>query len=101
MHVGAPSITELTFDRESRTLTCTSTGGPATTFTWTKDGAVISFNGTFQQTKRVVDATRGIYQNILTIAQSVAEHNVYGLYNCMVETPIGHSNRTLRYLGKQ
>ena len=62
---------------------------------------MITPNGTFQQTKRVVDATRGIYQNILTIAQSVAEHNVYGLYSCMVETPIGHSNRTLRYLGKQ
>ena len=101
MYVGAPNITELTFEKVSRTLTCTSTGGPANTVTWTKDGAVITPIGTFQQTKRVVDATRGIYQNILTIAQSVAEHNVYGLYSCMVETPIGHSNRTLRYFGKQ
>ena len=101
MYVGAPNITELTFEKVSRTLTCTSTGGPATTVTWRKDRTVISLNGTFQQTKRVLDATRAIYQNILTIAQSVAEHTVYGLYSCMVETPIGQSNRTHRYFGKQ
>ena len=36
-----PMSVRLTFDRGSRTLNCTSTGGPATTLTWTKDGAVI------------------------------------------------------------
>ena len=44
----------------------------------------------FQPTKRAVNAARGIYLNILTIAQSVAEH---GLYSCMVENSWGSSNR--------
>ena len=97
---GRPNITELKFDRESRTFTCNYTGGPATNITWRRDKVVISPNATHQQTQIVVDAIRGIYQNILTIAQSVAEHNVYGLYSCVVENPIGRSNRTHRYLGK-
>ena len=97
---GGPNITEFKFDRESRTFTCTSTGGPATNVTWRRDGLLITHNATHQQTKMVVDATRGIYQNILTIAQSVAEHNVYGLYSCMVENSLGISNRTEKYSGE-
>ena len=61
---------------------------------------MIILNGTFQQMQMVADATKGIYQNILTIAQSLAEHNVYGLYSCMVENLMGSSNRTNRYSGK-
>ena len=44
----------------------------------------------FQPTKRVVNAARGIYLNILIISQSVAEH---GLYSCTVENSWGSSNR--------
>ena len=44
----------------------------------------------FQPTKRAVNAVRGIYLNILTIAQSAAEH---GLYSCTVENSWGSSNR--------
>ena len=100
-HAGAPNVTGLTFDRESRTLTCTSTGGPATTVTWTKDGAVITPNTTHQQTQMIVDSVEGIYQNTLTIAQSVTERNIYDTrYNCMVENSRGKSNRTMYLYGK-
>ena len=99
-HAGAPNVTELTFDRESKTLTCTSTGGPATTVTWTKDGAVITPNTTHQQTQMIVDTVGGIYRNTLTIAQSVAGHNLYGLYSCMVENSRGSSNRSEFCYGK-
>ena len=97
---GAPNVTELTLDRESRTLTCTSTGGPATTVTWTKDGAVITPSTTHQQTQMIVDTVGGIYQNTLTIAQSVTGDNLYGLYSCMVENSRGSSNRTVYFYGK-
>ena len=100
LHVGAPNVTELTFDRESRTLTCTSTGGPATTVTWTKDGAVITPSTTHQQTQMIVDSVEGTYQNTLTIAQSVTGDNLYGLYSCMVENSRGSSNKTVYYYGK-
>ena len=99
--VGAPNVTGLTFDRESRTLTCTSTGGPATIVTWTKDGAVIAPSTTHQQTQMIVDNVEGIYQNTLTIAQSVAARNIYDTsYNCMVENSRGKSNRTMYLYGK-
>ena len=93
--IGTPNITGLTFDGQSRTLTCTSTGGRATNVTWTKDGTVITPSTAFQQTKRVGNAARGIYHNILNIAQSVAER---GLYGCMVENSWGSSNRIELYI---
>ena len=99
-HAGAPNVTELTLDRESRTLSCTSTGGPATTVTWTKDGAVITPNTTHQQTQMIVDTVGGIYQNTLTIAQSVTGENLYGLYSCTVENSRGSSNRIEYFYGK-
>ena len=99
-HAGAPNVTELTLDRESRTLTCTSTGGPATTVTWTKDGAVITPSTTHQQTQMIANTTEGIYQNTLTIAQSVTGGNLYGLYSCTVENSRGSSNRTVYFYGK-
>ena len=40
-------LTTLSFNNQSRTLTCTSTGGPATTVTW-RDGAVIALSATYQ-----------------------------------------------------
>ena len=100
MHAGAPDVTRLTFDRESRTLTCTSTGGPATTVIWTKDGAVITPSTTHQQTQMIVDTVGGIYQNNLTIAQSVARDNFHGLYSCMAKNSWGTSNRTQYVYGK-
>ena len=92
---GRPNITEFKFDRESRTLTCTSTGGPATNVTWTKDGAVITPSTTHQQTQMIVDTVRSIYQNKL----SVAEH-LNGLYSCTVENSRGSSNRSEFLYGK-
>ena len=97
---GRPCVTKLTIDKESRTLNCTSTGGPVTTVTWTKDGAVITPNTTHQQTQTIVDTVKGIYQSTLTIAQSVTGENLYGLYSCMVGNSRGSSERRDRYSGK-
>ena len=93
--IGTPNITGLTVDGQTRTLTCSSTGGRTINVTWTKDGAVITPSAAFQQTKRVINASQGIYHNILTIAQSVAER---GLYSCMVENSRGSSNRIELYI---
>ena len=54
-------------------------------------------NATHQQTQMIVDTVRGIYQNTLTIAQSVTGDNLYGLYSCMVENLRGSSNRTASF----
>ena len=94
-HTGSPNITSLTFNGSSNTLTCTSTGGPATTITWRKDGVVITLNGTYQQTKTVVDPVEGTYQTVLTIDPSVGQSDIVGTYNCTVENDRGASSRTV------
>ena len=96
---GFPWATYLRYDSQSRTLTCTSTGGPATTVTWKRDGAVITINATHQQTKRVVDPVMGIYQTVLTISPSVSQSDIAGLYSCTVENVRGRSSRIVLISG--
>ena len=95
IHTGSPNVTNLTFDDESRTLTCTSTGGPASTVTWRRDGVVITPNATHQQTKRLVDSVNGTYQTVLTINSSVSQDDIVGTYNCTVENIRGESSETV------
>ena len=97
---GSPSVTSLRYDNQSRTLTCTSTGGPATTVTWRRDGVVITLNATYQQTKRVVDPVAGTYQTVLTIDPSVGQSNIVGSYNCTVENVRGRSSTTVSANGE-
>ena len=94
-HAGSPNVTSLTFDVLSTTLTCTSTGGPATTVTWRRDGVVITLNDTHQQTKRIVDAVNGTYQTVLTIDPSMGWSDIEGTYNCTVENDRGESSGTV------
>ena len=89
---GFPWATYLRYDSQSNTLTCTSTGGPATTVTWRRNGSVITINATHQQTKRVVDPVMGIYQTVLTIDSSVSQSDIAGLYSCTVENVRGRSS---------
>ena len=92
---GSPTVTSLTFDDQSRTLTCTSTGGPATNVTWSRDGVAITLNTTYQQTKRLVDPVNGTYQTVLTIDPSVGQSDIVGTYNCTVENVRGNSTETV------
>ena len=100
IYAGSPTVTNLTFDGQSRTLTCTSTGGPATTVTWRRDGVVITLNATCQQTKRVVDPVNGTYQTILTIDPSVGWSDIEGTYNCTVKNVRGESSQTVVVSGE-
>ena len=54
-------MTSLGYDNQSRTLACNSTGGPATTVTWSRNGIVITLNPIHQQTKRIVDSFASTY----------------------------------------
>ena len=100
IYAGSPNVTNLTFDDKSRTLTCTSTGGPATTVTWRRDGVVITLNDTHQQTKRVVGPGNGTYQTVLTINSSVDQSDIVGTYNCTVENIRGDSSGTVVVSGE-
>ena len=100
VHTGIPNVTTFTFNGLSRTLTCTSTGGPPTTVTWRRDGAVITVNATYQQTKRVVDPIAGTYQTVLTIDPSVGQSGIVGTYNCTVENARGESSKMVVVTGE-
>ena len=52
------------FDRNSTTLTCTSTGGPPTTVTWRKNGVLVDLS-LYEQSQRLVDAMEATYQSVL------------------------------------
>ena len=95
IHAGSPNVTNLTFDDQSRTLTCTFTGGPPTNVTWRRDGVVITLNTTYQQTTRVVNPVNGTYQTLLTIDPSVGWSDIVGTYNCTVENVRGESSKTV------
>ena len=95
LHAGSPSVTSLTVNNQTRTFTCISTGGPATTVTWTRDGAVITLNATHQQTKRIIDNSTSTYQTVLTIDPSVSQSVFAGLYRCTVENARGSSSRAV------
>ena len=99
IHAGSPSGISLTFDPKSNTLTCTSTGGPATTVTWRRDGVVITLNATHQQTKSLVYPDKGTYQTVLTIDPSVGQQSIVGTYNCTVENVRGESSKALVVTG--
>ena len=97
VHTGSPNVTGLTFDG---TLTCTSTGGPATTVTWRRDGVLITLNATYQQTKRLVDNVTSTYQTVLTIDPSVGWSKIAVTYNCTVENDRGKSSETVVVRGE-
>ena len=87
-YTGSPNVADLTFNHQSNSLTCTSTGGPATNVTWRKDGVVITLNATYQQTQILTDNTTATYQTVLTIDPLVG---IAGTYNCTVENVRGRS----------
>ena len=68
------------FDRNSTTLTCTSTGSPPTTVTWRKNGVPVDLF-LYEQSKRLVDAVEATYQNVL-FNENVT--NFVGTFTCEV-----------------
>ena len=61
------------------TLTCVSTGGPATTVTWTRDGAAVSNDANYVFTKTVTNQVTATYSNVLIVTGREP-----GSYQCSV-----------------
>ena len=64
-----PAIDDLTYDEESRTLTCVSTGSPATTVSWMRDGLSIDDSTGYTLTQTVTDRASSTYSNVLTVSE--------------------------------
>ena len=60
-------------------LTCVSTGGPATTVTWTRNGNNVSYDATHVLTQTVTDQLSITYSNVLIVTKREP-----GSYQCSV-----------------
>ena len=74
----------------SFTLTCISTGGPATTVTWTRDSTTVS-----EGTETVLnDPVTAQYTHILTVTEGIA-----GLYTCRITNNVSAVSAELTVQG--
>ena len=92
-----PSIIHLgfTYGFISSTLTCISTGSPATNVTWMRDGQPLTLNGsTYQLTQTVANRKLSTYENVLTINRATSDI-IGNIYNCTVINALDKVSRTL------
>ena len=79
------------------TVTCNSTGSPATKVIWTFNGKQMSSKsetGLYKTSKKLVDRHTSSYVNTITIDGSLED--VVGVYSCRVENELGSSNVTTK-----
>ena len=77
---------EITFQLEDAdppvfNLTCTSTGGPATTVSWRRDGTLLSDDNTYSITSELTDGTTATYTHTVTVTG-----RLLGEYQCNVSS---------------
>ena len=79
------------------TLTCISTGGPATTVSWTVNNSAVTENSTHNITSQILtDAERATYNHTLTVTG-----RIIGDYECTVSNnKPSSSSRILTVVGK-
>ena len=72
VHIAPISISSLDHGSsgDNFTITCTSTGSPATSVTWTRDGTPLTTDGVAYQTLR--DGTTATYDNYLVVDEGPA-----------------------------
>ena len=83
------------FDRNSTTLTCTSTGGPPTIVMWRKNNEPLKLS-LYEQSQRLVDAESATYENVLFNADVAS---FVGSSTCVVSNARGASERTVELNG--
>ena len=86
------------YNRTSQTITCTSTGGPATDVTWYKDNQaqismVYNERGIYEHSQIIINTITATYENRLRIVDKSSK--VAGTYTCEVTNPRGSTNESL------
>ena len=87
------------YDRTSQTITCTSTGGPATGVTWSKDNVNIrlTMGDFYEHSQIIINITSATYENRLRIVDKSSE--AAGNYTCSITNPRGGMNESLYIQG--
>ena len=76
---------DISKDSPQFTLTCISTGGPATTVTWTRDSVTVT-EGTETM---LVNGTTAVFNHTLTVTERLG-----GLYVCSVSNKVSPKEST-------
>ena len=101
MYAGRVTIVSLKYNRTTQTITCTSTGGPATDVIWSKDTANISMVSNegrlYEYSQIILNTTSATYENRLRIVDKSSK--TAGTYTCEVTNPWGSTNESLYIQG--
>ena len=74
-------------------LTCISTGGPATSVTWRRNSQLLLIDGsTYQQTQIIVNSEKAVYKNIL---HSNNAAGLVGSFTCAVHNARGSDSMSM------
>ena len=87
------------YERSSRSIICTTSGGPVTTIEWNKDGARLTPDGlVYQASQLIQDQATALYENKLSFV-SLRSESLSGIYTCQVENLRGTSSMHLVVTG--
>ena len=84
------------YNRASQTITCTTSGGPATDVTWFKDHVEItmtSIEDLYESSQIIINTINATYENRLRIVDKSSK--AAGTYTCEVTNPRGNTNESL------
>ena len=84
----------MTLSGDSRTLTCTSTGGPATSVVWRQNCIILqAVNDTnYVQNQTVTSTLTATYENTLEINNTTGSD---GVYTCSVSNSRGYDSSSV------
>ena len=96
-YAGSPTVTGVTFDNAD-TLTCTSSGGPATEVKWRRNCVIVQPSDTnYVQSQNVTDTALATYDNTLKLTGTSND----GVYTCSVSNARGYGNGLTGVGGKK
>jgi ribosome recycling factor len=90
------------YDRTSQTITCTSTGGPATDVIWSKDNILnigLTMGGLYENSQIIINTSSATYENRLRIVEKSSK--AAGNYTCKITNPRGSINGSIYIQGKE
>ena len=100
MHIGFITDISVEYDSTTQTITCTSTGGPATHVTWSQDNVTIntaSNGGVYEHSQVIVNTTSATYEKKLRIIDKSSRSS--GTYGCEVRNLMGSTKESLNIQG--
>ena len=96
VYAGSPSISgDISYSSADQTLTCTSTGGPATTVVWRQNCVIVQKNDSnYMQSQTVRNTQTASYENTLRVVGANATISD-GVYTCSVSNSRGSASSSV------